>query len=93
MKLKIAMVDPLPPKSVTMKIDAAGIGVSMKIASQLKLEPTTLDGKPATKLNWTAEVSDLKGLVATVSPGLVRAAADQVVRHGWRQLHDKFKVV
>ena len=93
MKLKISLADAVPPDSVTMKIDSAGIGVSMKIASRLKLQPHVLDGRPATKLAWQAEVTDLKGLVATVSPGLVRTAADQVVRHGWRQLHEKFKAI
>src|SRR5690242_16525418 len=48
MKLKISLADAAPPESVTMKIDSAGIGVSMKITSKLKLEPHVLDGKPAT---------------------------------------------
>jgi hypothetical protein len=31
----------------------------------------------------------MKGLVATISPGLVRAAADQTVRNGWKKLHER----
>lgn len=87
MKLKISLVELTPPSAATLKIDAAGIGVGMKVTSQMKLEPTA-DGAQ-TKLAWQADVSDLKGLVATISPGLVRAAADQVIRHGWQQMHAK----
>jgi carbon monoxide dehydrogenase subunit G len=86
MKLRISLDELTPPSAATLKIDSSGIGVSMKITSRMQLtEPTPGE----TKVAWQAEVSELKGLVATVSPGLVRAAADQVVRHGWKELHAK----
>lgn len=90
MKLRFTLDELTPTTHAVLKIDASGIGVSMKVASRMQLSDATApDGSPATKLVWKAEVSDLKGLVATVSPGLVRAAADQVVRNGWSQLHAK----
>lgn len=85
MKLRISLADLAPPHQATLKIDAQGIGVAMKIVSHMKLEPDA-DG---TKLTWTADVPEMKGLVATVSPGLVKAAADQVLRHGWKQMHER----
>jgi carbon monoxide dehydrogenase subunit G len=86
MKLRIALADLVPPQAATMRIDASGIGVSMKVVSRMQLQP--VDGDVSrTKLTWQAEVSELKGLVATLSPALVRAAADQVLRHGWQQMH------
>ena len=85
MKLKIALDDLAPPTKATLKIDAQGIGVAMKVVSQMTLEP---DGS-GTKLIWNATVPEMKGLVATVSPGLVKAAADQVIRHGWKQMHER----
>ena len=92
MKLRFTLDELTPPEAATLRIDASGIGVSMKVTSRMLLrEATGPDGSPATTLAWKAEVSDLKGLVATVSPGLVRAAADQVVRNGWTQLHAKLK--
>ena len=30
-----------------------------------------------------ARVDELKGLISAVSPGLIKAAADQVIRHAW----------
>ncbi len=85
MKLRITLDELAPPSAAVMKIDSSGIGVSMKIASRMTLTPEA----GGTKLTWQADVSEMKGLVATVSPGLVTAAADQVVRHGWKQLHDR----
>jgi carbon monoxide dehydrogenase subunit G len=90
MKLKIGLDELASPDesgqgSATLKIDASGIGVAMKVVSLMKLEP---DGA-GTKLTWSASVPEMKGLVATVSPGLVKAAADQVIRHGWKQMHER----
>lgn len=91
MKLKISLDELTPPTNATMRIDGSGIGVSMKIASRMKLE-SVADGAQ-TKLSWQADVTDLKGLVATVSPGLVKAAADQVLQAGWASVHAKLKTV
>ncbi|MCE9606107.1 MAG: SRPBCC family protein [Planctomycetia bacterium] len=85
MKLRITLDDLAPPSAATLKIDAQGIGVAMKVVSQMQIDA---DGT-GTKIVWRAEVPEMKGLVATVSPGLVKAAADQVIRHGWRQMHEK----
>jgi len=92
MKLKIELAELRPPNSALMRIDSQGIGVSMIVESRMRLEPSAAaaaDGGAATKLAWQADVTQMKGLVATVSPGLVRAAADQVVRNGWVKLHER----
>jgi carbon monoxide dehydrogenase subunit G len=83
MKLKITLDELAPPTQATLRIDSQGIGVAMKVVSRMSLEP---DGA-GTKLTWSADVPEMKGLVATVSPGLVKAAAEQVIRHGWKQMH------
>ncbi len=68
-----------------MHVAAAGIGIGMKVDSRLDISPT-----PAgSQLKWQAEIRELKGLIATVSPALVRAAADQVVRHAWQLVHQR----
>lgn len=85
MKLRITIEEQTPPESARMRIEASGIGVSMTVVSQSNLEPTS-DG---TKVAWHSEVTQMKGLVATISPGLIRAAADQVVRDGWKQLRER----
>lgn len=85
MKLKITLDELSPPTKATLKIDSQGIGVAMKVVSRMTLET---DGS-GTKLTWNADVPEMKGLVATVSPGLVKAAAEQVIRHGWKQMHER----
>jgi hypothetical protein len=37
-------------------------------------------------LIWSAQVDKLSGLVTSVSPALIRGAADQVIRHAWSQV-------
>jgi len=92
MKLKIVLEDLTPPgaanaAAATLKIDAQGIGVAMKVVSLMKLEAEGTE----TKLTWSATVPEMKGLVATVSPGLVKAAADQVIRHGWKEMRARLE--
>lgn len=85
LKLHIDVGGLEPPKRATMHVAAQGIGVSMKIESQLEIEPIPT----GSQLTWTARIVEQKGLVATLSPALVRAAADQVIRHAWQQFAGK----
>jgi carbon monoxide dehydrogenase subunit G len=79
-------IDPLdPPWSAAMKVQAQGIGVVMQIVSQLRIQP---EGS-GSRLFWEARINEMTGLVATVSPGLVKAAADQTIRHGWQQVRKR----
>lgn len=82
MKLCIQLQEVEPPVRALMAVDASGIGVSMKVASVLDIQP---DGS-GSRVAWNARVEEMRGLVATVSPALVRAAADQVIRHTWSQI-------
>ncbi len=82
MRLTIKLGDCVEPERAVMNVDAQGIGVSMSIVSQLHISPAA-DGS---KLEWTAQIEQLKGLIAAVSPSLIKAAADQVIRHAWTQV-------
>jgi len=82
MKLQIELADLAPPDRAVMQVAAQGIGVSMRIISQLQVAP---EGSGA-RLTWSAQVDQLKGLVAALSPSLIKAAADQVIRHAWTQV-------
>jgi 2-furoyl-CoA dehydrogenase large subunit len=82
MKLQIDLADLQPPERAVMQVAAQGIGVSMRIVSQLQVTP---EGS-GSKLVWSAQVDQLKGLVAALSPSLIKAAADQVIRHAWTQV-------
>ncbi len=79
MRLTIMLGETEPPSAAVMTVAAQGIGVSMSVLSRLVIAPEG-DGS---RLTWTAKVEELKGLIAAVSPGLITAAADQVIRHAW----------
>lgn len=85
MKLQISIGDLQAPEKATMRVDAQGIGISMRLESHLNIVP---DGA-GSLLKWDAQVLEMKGLISTVSPGLVKAAADQVVRMAWEGVRKK----
>jgi carbon monoxide dehydrogenase subunit G len=66
-----------------MKVSAAGIGAQIEVVSALEVAATD----SGSALVWSATVAELKGLVATISRPLISAAADQVIRKAWHQLH------
>ena len=82
MRLTISLVDCQPPERAAINIDAKGIGLSMSVASQLRIARET-DGS---RLEWTARIEQLKGLISAVSPALIKAAADQVIRQAWERV-------
>jgi len=85
MKLAIRLGDLVPPEKAMMHVAAQGIGIGMKVDSRLEISSTPT----GSQLKWQAEIRELKGLIATVSPALVRAAADQVVRQAWQLVHQR----
>ena len=85
MRLTIALGDCTPNQQATMRVAAQGIGVGMNVFSQLDIAP---EGT-GSRLKWTAQVEERKGLIAAVSPGLITAAADQVIRHAWGQVRQQ----
>src|SRR5207249_3379918 len=82
LKLTITLSDLQPPEAATMQIAAQGIGVSMRIESQMAITP---EGT-GSRLVWNARIAEMTGLVATVSPGLVRAAAEQTIQNSWKSV-------
>jgi carbon monoxide dehydrogenase subunit G len=85
MRLTITLSDVDPPRSATMHIAAEGIGVSMQVASSLMIEP---EGG-GSRMKWSARVERMGGLMASVPGGLVKGAADQVIRQAWQQVRER----
>ena len=83
LRLAISIVDLQPPQFARMTIAADGIGTHITVESQLHVEAT--DG--GSKLDWTAAVVELKGLVATVSRPLISAAAERTIQNAWAKIH------
>lgn len=82
MRLAIGLTESTPSSSAAMSVDAQGIGLSMTILSQLRISPDAT----GSQLDWTAKIEQLKGLISAVPAGLIKGAADQVIRHAWNQV-------
>ena len=83
LRMTITIVELKPPESASMKVLAAGIGAQIEVVSSLDVAATD----SGSALAWSASVTELKGLVATISRPLISAAADQVIRKAWQRLH------
>jgi carbon monoxide dehydrogenase subunit G len=82
LKLSIAVTDSTPSSSAAMNVEAQGIGTSMTIVSQLNISP---EGAGSC-LDWSAKIEQLKGLSSAVPGGLIKGAADEVIRHAWGEV-------
>ncbi|HET6883255.1 MAG TPA: SRPBCC domain-containing protein [Pirellulales bacterium] len=82
LRLTISLTDVVPPHSALMHIAGQGIGASIEISSSLNIEP---EGA-GSRLHWAATIERTGGLMATVPAGLMKGAADQVIRQAWQQV-------
>lgn len=87
LRLTISLGDLVAPSSATMHVQAEGIGASMQVASSLSIEP---EGA-GSRMRWTGTIEHMGGLMATIPVGLVKGAADQIIRQGWQQLRRKLQ--
>ena len=85
MKTEIDLLGDPSARAADLRVRSQGIGASMEIESRLQVA----EAAPGSVLNWSARVVKTTGLVATVSPDLVRAAAEQVIRNGWQRVRER----
>lgn len=85
LRLTITLEDLRPPQSARMHIAGQGIGASIEVSSSLTMEA---EGS-GSRLRWTARIERTGGLMATVPSGLLKGAADQVIRQGWQQVRER----
>lgn len=85
LRMTIRLSDLDPPHSANMRVESEGIGVSMQFVSSLAIES---EGS-GSRLRWTATIERAGGLMATVPAGLVKGAAEQIIRQAWQQVRMK----
>jgi carbon monoxide dehydrogenase subunit G len=85
LKLSIEVGDLQPVSAATMRISAQGIGVALRLSSSFEIS----DADGGSLLKWQARIDQMTGLISTISPALVRAAAEQTVRHAWQQVRSR----
>lgn len=82
MRLTVELDKTDASREAVMRTSAEGIGVGMKVEAKMKVEAEGSGSKVA----WTAQVTEMRGLIAAVGPTLIKAAADKTVRDGWERL-------
>lgn len=87
LKFTMTIAEKTPGKEAQVTIFSEAIGAKMTVDSTMKVEP---DGA-GSKVHWTAQVTQLSGLIAAVPGGLIKAAADKTVRDGWDKIRAAVK--
>ncbi len=68
------------PQTLTLVAKSSGIGMGITVESVMKF--SAID-PASTRIDWTACVTERKGLVSAVGQSLIKAAADKVLQDGW----------
>lgn len=79
MQLTFTISKAMPNSEVNVDVVSQGIGASLQVECRFEIE----DAGSGSRIRWTARVIKLSGLIAAVSPALIRSAADKVIRTGW----------
>jgi carbon monoxide dehydrogenase subunit G len=83
--LTIRLVEIQRPSAARLMTDMKGIGQAMQAESSIALQPTDT----GCQLDWEVRVWELKGLIATVSPSLVKAAAERIIVQSYAKIREK----
>jgi uncharacterized protein len=79
------VVDAVAPQTARYTIGNKGIGSSADVVATIALTPQGT----GTRVQWTAEIKTLGGLLKMVPSGLIRGAAQKVVQDTWNAVEAK----
>lgn len=79
LNVTLVVQDAVPDTSVRVLATSKGIGSSSKVEAQLTFAPQ----QQGCRVHWVAEVTELGGLLKLVPSGLIRGAAEKVLRDAW----------
>lgn len=82
LEVTLRVLDVEPEQSIRYHVHGKGIGSSNEIEAALTLSPATT----GTRLRWTADLTQLGGLLKAVPKGLLQAAAQKVIADVWAQV-------
>lgn len=88
MNVDFRLAEVVSPESALVLVAARGIGTSVRMESRMWVRG---DGAEGSLLKWETHLVELKGLVSAVSPTLLKAAADQVIRHTWAKVRERLE--
>jgi carbon monoxide dehydrogenase subunit G len=85
LNLTLQVLDAAPTTSARVQATSKGIGSSSKVEAQLSFAPQD----EGCRVHWVAEVTELGGLLKLVPSGLIRGAAEKVLRDAWAMVEAK----
>jgi carbon monoxide dehydrogenase subunit G len=85
LEVSFEFVDLKPTSHARVAIQLKGIGSSAKLESGFGLSPNDA----GTRVEWTADVLELGGLLKAVSQGLMQAAAQKVASDTWGNIRHR----
>ena len=78
----LRLAEALEGESLRYAVQSKGVGSSSEVVTELKLAP---QGQ-GTQDRWSAEITQLGGLLKAVPRGLIQAAAQKVIADVWESL-------
>ncbi|MFO0948292.1 MAG: SRPBCC domain-containing protein [Planctomycetota bacterium] len=90
LEITLEVTETNSPDSAKMRVHGKGIGNEVTVETQLRLLDE--EGGRSTKLQWSAEITKLGGLLKSVSKGLIQAAAKKVVNDSWASLRKELRL-
>ena len=85
LKVSLEMSELAAPTSARMRIHSKAVGSTSVVVAVVELSPTDA----GTHLTWSAEVTELGGLLKLVSRDLIVAAAGRVISDAWAGFRTK----
>lgn len=79
LEVTMRVVEATSPESVRVVLQSKGIGTSSEVEAVLSIAAQ----ETGSRVNWTAEVKQLGGLLKAVPKGLIQGAAQKVVNDAW----------
>jgi carbon monoxide dehydrogenase subunit G len=79
LELTLRVAEAVEPTSVRLALSSKGIGTTSEVEVTLNVAAH----ESGSRVQWTAEVKSLGGLLKAVPQGLIRGAAQKVVNDAW----------
>jgi carbon monoxide dehydrogenase subunit G len=78
-EITIEIAEATPEREVHYRVHSKGIGSSSDVTASLRLEPRD----SGTHVHWSADITQLGGLLKAVPQGLIQASAQKVIDELW----------
>jgi carbon monoxide dehydrogenase subunit G len=85
LEVTIVVAEAVVNQSVRFDVASKGIGSSSRVSAVLSFAP----GAAGTVIHWSADVTELGGLLKAVPPGLLKASAQKVIADIWDAIGKK----